>query len=90
LAERTATGPASAVGHRLARIDATGFSDEARQALLSRVPVHLGDTLSEQSIELLGAALQKFDERIGSNSGWRLVPLDGGDFALRIVAPNRR
>jgi TonB family protein len=91
LAERASTPPVSAVGHRLARIDATGFSEEARQALMmSRLPVHVGDTLSEQSIEQIETALRSFDERIGSKSGWRLVQLEGGDFALRIVAPNLR
>jgi|ERR1017187_180941 hypothetical protein len=90
LVESTSTGRVSAVGHRLARIDATGFSDVARQALMSRLPVHVGDTLSEESIEQIGAALREFDRHLGFGVGWRLVEVDGGDIALRIVAPNPR
>jgi TonB family protein len=90
-AELMATDPPTgAVGHRLARIDPTGFSGETLQALMSRLPVHLGDILTERSIEQIVEALRSFDERIEYNSGWRLIELEGGDFALRIVAPNSR
>ena len=91
LAEHNSTGPGRAVGHRLARIEAAGFSDVARQALMSRLPVHVGDTLSEESIERMGAALREFDRHIGFKARWwTLVELKGGDFALHIVASNPR
>jgi len=81
---------ARAVGRKLARIDIEGFSNEVRQALLSRVPVHLGDILNERSLEQIAEALRNFDEHHEFQAGATLEELDGGDFALRIVAPNRR
>jgi TonB family protein len=87
LSER-ASSPVMAVGHKLARIEATGFSDEVRQALLSRMPMRVGDTLSEQSIEQIASTLRSFDEHSEYKIGWKLVQIDGGDFALSISAPN--
>ena len=82
LAESTSP-PVSAVGHRLARIDPKGFSDDVRQAILSRLPVHVGDTLSQQSIEQIAAALRSFDN-LEFKIAWRLVETEGEDFTLRI------
>ncbi len=79
----------SAVGHKLARIEARGFSDEVRQALMSRIPVRIGDVLSEQSIEQTAAALQSLDEHREFKIGGAFVELEGGNFALRITAPSR-
>ena len=60
-----------------------GFSDEVRQAILSKLPVHLGDTISPQSIEQIAAALRSFDNP-EIKVAWRLVQTEGGDFTLRI------
>ncbi|MBZ5617657.1 MAG: M56 family metallopeptidase [Acidobacteriia bacterium] len=69
---------------RLVRIDAVGLSDQVREALFSRLTVHLGDTLSPESMESIGAAIRKFDEHFE----WKWLQLEDGQVALRIIAPN--
>jgi TonB family protein len=79
-------GPENAAGHRLARIDTVGFSAPARAALLYQLPVQIGDTLTEQTLETLASAVRKSDE----HRELRVIRLDNGDVALRIVSLNVR
>uniref|UniRef100_Q02A96 TonB family protein n=1 Tax=Solibacter usitatus (strain Ellin6076) TaxID=234267 RepID=Q02A96_SOLUE len=57
-------GPASLAGKRLARINVMGLSDQVRDQLLSRLPVHTGDTLSADSYDLTSKAVREFDEHM--------------------------
>jgi TonB family protein len=89
-----------AVGHKLARINVAGYSDEARKSLISQLPVHIGDTITEESIESIGATIRNFDERqhLESKSRWTMqnVPIhampavnpEGEAWVLQITAPN--
>jgi TonB family protein len=52
------------VGSKLAAVEIRGLSDQAGSDLLSRLPVHEGDTLTQESIEAAGRAIRQFDEHL--------------------------
>jgi TonB family protein len=54
--------PALFEGKRLTSLYIGGLSDPSRKVLLSRLPVHVGDTLAADSIDRLRAAVHEFDE----------------------------
>jgi hypothetical protein len=58
------------IGSKVAAIEIRGLSDAAGNDLLGRLPVHEGDTLTEQSIEGVGRAIRQFDEHLEFNYGW--------------------
>jgi TonB family protein len=58
------------IGSKVAAIEIRGLSDAAGSDLLSRLPVHEGDTLTEQSMEGAGRAIRQFDEHLEFNYGW--------------------
>jgi beta-lactamase regulating signal transducer with metallopeptidase domain len=60
---------AERVGRPLAAIEIRGMSDQAGNDLLSRLPVHEGDTLTRESIEAAGRAIRQFDEHLEFNYG---------------------
>jgi hypothetical protein len=61
IAER---GRARIVGRKLAAIEIRGLSEEAGMDLLSRLPVHEGDTLTAESMESAGRVMRQFDEHL--------------------------
>jgi TonB family protein len=58
------------VGSKVAAIEIRGLSDAAGNDLLTRLPVHEGDTLTEQSIEGVRRAIRQFDEHLEFGYGW--------------------
>jgi TonB family protein len=56
-------------GKRLSRIDIVGLSDQARNDLTSRLPIHAGDTLAADSILRLGKVVREFDEHLDFGFG---------------------
>jgi hypothetical protein len=64
-------------------IEVAGLSDAVRDDLLSRLPLHVGDSVSDSSLQAFEAAVQKFDEHLN----WfnRMLP-DGG-VSIHIGAP---
>ena len=60
-------GPASMTGKPLKRIVVVGLSDQTRNDLLSRLPVHEGDILAADSYERVSRAVHEFDEHMGVN-----------------------
>ena len=59
----TAT-PLTIAGKTLAGINVFGLSDQARNDLLARLPVHPGDILSEHSFEDVMKAVKEYDEHL--------------------------
>ena len=57
-------GPASMTGKPLKRIVVVGLSDQIRNDLLSRLPVHEGDILAADSYERVSRAVREFDEHM--------------------------
>lgn len=51
-------------GRRLKTIDIRGLAGSSRGELLAKLPVHVGDTLSEESKEKVEAAVKQFDEHL--------------------------
>jgi beta-lactamase regulating signal transducer with metallopeptidase domain len=70
-------------GRRLQRIVVVGLSEPLRQQLVSRLPLHLGDTLSADSLAAIGHAVKAFDSRLS----FVLILHDDGPVDLRIAAP---
>jgi TonB family protein len=75
-------GAASLVGERVSRINVLGVSDNVRDELLLRLPVHVGDTLSADSMERTTKAVQEFDEHMTVSHGKSV----NGDVAITIFA----
>jgi TonB family protein len=57
-------------GRRVLRIEVRGMGDEAVDALLARLPVRVGDELSERGMEAVRKAALAFDERLEVGYGW--------------------
>jgi hypothetical protein len=69
----------------LRQIELEGFSDAVRAQLASRLPVHLGDTLTAELVERLEKTIRSFDEHLEMNL---TDGEDGAGAVLRIAAPN--
>jgi hypothetical protein len=78
----------SMVGARLARIEIEGLPDSARAELGARLPIGLGDILTEVSIKTAIAAIHEFDPCLECR--FRFVDSDHGDVALRITGLEQR
>ena len=76
-------GPPSPEGKRLARIATGGMTDSVRNDLLSRLPVHEGDTLSADSLERVRKAVREFDEHMNMGTGFNT----NGEVTLMITMP---
>jgi TonB family protein len=79
--------PADAT-RKVGRIVFRGYSNEAGQALTSRLPIHLGDTVTEQLLENLAAAIQKIDQHPEARPNYRLIPEPDGTVTLFLSRPH--
>jgi len=79
-------GAAIFAGRRLKSIDIRGLTSAARDELLAKLPVHVGDTMAEDSMEKAGAALKQFDEHLALS----MVTTRDGQVEIRITAPGSR
>jgi hypothetical protein len=70
-------------GRTLRLINVRGLSEQSHDELVLRLPVHVGDTLSRDSMKAIGIAVRQFDEHLELN----LIPIENGGVELRIVAP---
>src|SRR5581483_5952017 len=70
-------------GRTVKTLSISGLSDEARADLLSRLPVHEGDTLSAESLRQLVQTVKSFDEHLAVDA----VP-SNGDAAILIRLPS--
>ena len=66
-------GPQNVAGQRLERIGVEGVADSEKGQLLSRLGIHLGDTITDALMEKVASEANKFDEHI--RVVWR-VPED--------------
>jgi TonB family protein len=57
-------GTMSLEGRRVRSIYIGGLSDQSRKDLVSRLPVHVGDTLAADSLDRVRAAVREFDEHL--------------------------
>ena len=67
-------------GRTLKRLRILGLSDQSRNDLLKKLPVHEGDKLSKSVMEKVGKALHEFDSQLDCMA----VPIEDGDAALVI------
>src|SRR5204862_3509261 len=74
-------GPPSMAGKPLKRIVVVGLSDQIRNDLLSRLPVHEGDILAADSFERVSRTVHEFDEHMTVNLSTR-----DGDLTFVIMA----
>ena len=71
-------------GRVVGSIHVLGLPSEAMKELQSRLPVHIGDVLTHESIEKIGQAVNAFDEHLE----YTLTPLeDGRSVELLITTP---
>jgi TonB family protein len=71
------------IGRRLKTIEVQGLSSPSRDELLARLPLHVGDTLSNESMEKVTAAVKQFDEHLGVS----MFTTRDGEVEIRISAP---
>jgi TonB family protein len=76
-------GAAMFAGRRLKLIDMQGLTIASRDELLAKLPVHVGDTLAEDSMDKVRAALKQFDEHLGL----AMFTTRDGQVEIRIEAP---
>lgn len=55
---------AMVAGRTLKAIDVQGLTPAAREELLAKLPVHVGDTLAEDSMDKIEAAARQFDQHL--------------------------
>jgi TonB family protein len=67
----------------LKSIAVIGLSDEARTELLSRLPVHQGDTINSGQVSKISQAVRDFDEHLSV----QLRPSSAGEATLTIMTP---
>jgi TonB family protein len=79
-------GVAMFAGRRLKSIDIRGLASAARDELLAKLPVHVGDTLAEDSMDKVGAALKQFDEHLALS----MFTTRDGQVEIRIAAPGSK
>jgi len=73
-------GTGSAV-RTISSIEMPGLSDQAREELLARLPVHPGDTLESSKVSEIAASAKAFD----SHLALMVVPAGSGAVTLRIA-----
>jgi len=78
-------GAAMFAGRRLKIIDIRGLTDTQREELLAQLPVHLGDTLAEDSMERIEAAVKQFDEHLGLS----MLTTHDGEVEVRITVSSK-
>src|SRR5262249_28285722 len=80
---RKGTGTPSLAGKTLSGYVVNGLSDQARADLLSRLPVHQGDTLAEDSFDLIAKAVRDYDEHLTVGRMFNST----GEVRIMIAAP---
>jgi TonB family protein len=70
-------------GHKLRTVDIQGISAGSRDELLKKLPVHVGDTLAEDSMEKVDAAVKQFDEHLELS----MFTAADGQVEIHIAAP---
>jgi hypothetical protein len=73
-------GPSVLEGRRISVIHIGGLSDQARNNLMSRLPIHVGDTFAADTMDRVRAAVREFDEHL--NVG---VAFPNGELAVVIL-----
>jgi TonB family protein len=76
-------GAAMFAGRRLQTIDIQGLAAASRDELLAKLPVHVGDTLAEDSMEKVQQAVTQFDEHLSLS----MFTNHDGQVEIRIAAP---
>jgi TonB family protein len=76
-------GSAALEGKRVSRISIGGMSDQSRNDLSARLPVHVGDTMTADSMDRARAVVREFDEHL--NIGTATTP--NGEVSLMIQMP---
>jgi TonB family protein len=73
-------------GRKLAIIEVRGLSEERARELLARLPLHEGDTLTDESMKAAQGTIRQFDEHLEGNFGrepegamLRIQPPGAGD-----------
>ena len=66
----------------LKNIDVVGISDEAKEQLLSSLPVHVGDQVDDQKLQAIQAAVKSFDPHLSMS----LVINVQGTLGIRLAA----
>ena len=69
-------------GRRVSAIYIGGLSDQARNDLMSRLPVHTGDTFAADTMDRVRAAVREFDEHLTVGVGF-----PNGELAVLIHMP---
>ncbi len=75
--------PPSLEGRRVSGIYIGGLSEQSRNDLTSRLPVHVGDTLAADSIARLRTAVREFDEHLNVGT----AAMQNGELTISIQAP---
>ena len=70
-------------GRTLTAVRIEGLSDQLRNDLRGRIPVHIGEILTKESVERITTAVRQFDEHLEI----RIRPSGEGRSDLIIVAP---
>jgi len=87
-AERTAAqgqdSAEPAIGRIVESIRTRGLEEGRGTELQARLPIHIGDTLTAQSVEQLETAVRQFDERLAVAYALQ----EGGKVGIRIVRVN--
>ena len=76
-------GPPSPEGKRLSHISTVGMTEATRSDLLSRLPVHEGDTLGADSLDRVRKAVSEFDEHMSLGTSFSA----NGEVTLMIAVP---
>lgn len=86
-AQATATTPLAVAPGALDRtvksLNFVGLTDESRAALLSQLPVHEGDTLSQETLRQLVQTVHNFDEHLMVTTR----PVNGDGAAVYVIVP---
>lgn len=75
-------GAAMFAGRRLKAIDIQGLTTASRDELLSKLPLHVGDTLAEDSMDKVEAAVKLFDRHLALS----MFTTDDGQVEIRLEA----
>jgi TonB family protein len=68
-------------GRTVTAIVTAGLSESAKSDLLSRLPVHIGDTLADDSVTQIAAAVRSYDEHLE----FGVIPAENNGATVRIV-----
>jgi hypothetical protein len=72
-------------GRTIKAIEVVGLSDTAKNDLMSRLPLHVGDTISPGSLDVVRRVVNEFDEHLE----FMTRPLENSGASIRISAPGQ-